>query len=243
VARALLLREEILVGRPARSRPEPLVTLDPVTGDAELVLDYVLDAIEPGGPLNTGWPLDELREPPPGDAPFRAVVLTQQVNPLELRPPLLPGARTPERPNARRDDPTLEELPPFVGPAGVLPRPNRPEIVLTDFPVRVTATGAQPLEVAQDVHDVDELVCELRVLSLSGASASVTMELQTGMQVESSLGWVSAGSFVAVTSAPATQLRVFSHLLHYIRWNVSALTGTSATFFLSCVGRQWSRRS
>ena len=116
------------------------------------------------------------------------------------------------------------------------------ELVLTAIPIRVTATGAQELRLAQDVQDLDEFDLELRVLRLEGTGPSVVVEVQTGMQTESSEGWVSVASFTSVASAPSTVKRNFVNLLRFIRWNVVTLGGTgtpAATCYISGVGRRW----
>jgi hypothetical protein len=219
--RLLVFREDALVVPETPGLPDPVVALDPETFEAELLLDRAVQSIEPEGPLDITLPLDPPRPPPPGTGPFRAVVVPQRLHGLEVRPPLNPGARP-------------------AGVEGVVPRDDRPELLLTVFPTKVTASGAQALELAQDVLDIDELVLTLRVLSLSG-SAVITVALETGMQIESTKGWVSAGAFSAVSSAPTALVRPFRNLLRYVRWSAT-LSGASpaATFFLSGVGRTWS---
>jgi hypothetical protein len=113
-------------------------------------------------------------------------------------------------------------------------------VVLTSIPIRVTATGAQELRLAQDMLLFDQLDLELQVLSLEGASPSITVGLQTGMQIESTEGWVTLGTaFTAVSSAPSSQKRNFPELLRFVRWNVTALSGTAATFYICGLGRRW----
>lgn len=119
---------------------------------------------------------------------------------------------------------------------------KRREIVLTAIPIRVAATGAQELRLAQDIQDLDELDVELQVLRLEGSTPSVTIELQTGMQTESSEGWVSLGNFTAVTSAPFSLKRNIVQVLRFVRWNVTAIAGTpspGATFYICGIGRRW----
>jgi hypothetical protein len=132
--------------------------------------------------------------------------------------------------------------PPVASLGTPVPRPERPDLILTEFPVNVASTGAQPLELARDVLDLDELTLELQVLNLTGGTPDITVEVQTGMQIESTTGWVTVGSFTRFSAAPAAEVRVFTGLLRFVRWNVSTLAGTSGTFFLSGVGRRWSRR-
>lgn len=223
--RVLVFPEETIVGPATPGEPDMLVKLDPETFDAEVVLDRALVSLEPGGPFYSELAFPELRAPPAPEKPFRAVVSTAKLHGLDVRPPLMPGAR-------------------LAASVACGVRTTAPEHLLTDVPVKVTTGGAQALELARELLDGDELVAELRVLSLSGGGA-VTVELQTGMQNQSPVGWVSAGQFSAVGSAPAMQLVRFTHLLRYVRWNVIGLTGASpsATFFLSAIERRWSKDS
>jgi hypothetical protein len=120
--------------------------------------------------------------------------------------------------------------------------PPRERVQLTAAPIRVTATGAQELRLALDVLAFDMLDLELRVLDIEGTTPSITIIVQTGMQRATEEGWVTASTFVAVTSAPASQIRTVQNMLRYVRWNVSALTGTggpAATFLIYGVGRRW----
>jgi hypothetical protein len=223
--RVLVFREETLVGPPEPGVPDMLVALDPETGEAEVVLDRALFSVEPGGPLDIELPLPEPRAPPPPDKPFRAVVKPERLSGLEARAALMPGAR----------DASLRAC-------GIAPRTARTGHLLTELPVKVGTTEAQALELAPDMLAADELSVELRVLALTGGGA-VTIELQTAMQNESTVGWVSAGRFTAVGTAPSIQVMRFTHLLRYVRWSVSSLTGSSpsATFLLAAFAKTWSR--
>ncbi len=121
-------------------------------------------------------------------------------------------------------------------------RANRRPVMITEVPIRVTATGAQDLRLAVDVLDVDELDLELQVLRLEGSGPSVTIEIQTGMQIESSEGWVSVAAFTSVSTAPGSQKRNFPNLLRFVRWNVTAISGSGgpgATFLIHGMGRRW----
>jgi hypothetical protein len=231
MSRAFLFPDERLLTPPKRG--EPLLAFDPLTGQTEVILDDYMPAEDDEEPLELS--LDVSNEKPP-DEPFRALVVPRRIRGLEMRAPLVPGGRTNYRDVLR---PAFEPV-----PGGVMPSSAPGEIVLTAFPVRVTAVGAQALELSQDVLSFDELVVELQVLTLSGGGTpDITVELQTGMQVESTSGWISAGAFARVTTAPSVELKSFTQFLRYVRWNVGGLSGTgpSATFFLSVVGRRWSK--
>ena len=213
---------------------EPLVAFDPLTGESEVIIDAVQWSTLPEGALEAVLPVDEPVAPMTEIEAFRAVIVPRRLRGLERKTPLTPGTRS------RMCGAVLR--PPLASVTGGLaPQPAGTELLLTEFPVNVTGTGAQPLELAREVLHTDEITFELQVLNFSGASPSITVELQTSMQIESTTGWVSAGTFSPISSAPAAQLRPFSRFLRYIRWNVSAISGTSATFFLSGVERRWSR--
>lgn len=222
MVRVLAFDEEQLAGPATPELVEQLVAMDAATGVAEILFEHMMPEVE-------GWLGPMVRRAEPLEpvlpvTPFRATVVPRRMRGLEDRPPLLPGSRAVAR---------------------LRPRSADRELVLTDLPVRVTATGAQPLELAAEVLEADELTLELRVLGLEAAAGGpeVTVELQTGMQRDSSVGWVSCGAFPPVSAAPSAQLRRFGQLLRYVRWNVSALTGSSATFFVSGVPRRWAREA
>ncbi len=109
-------------------------------------------------------------------------------------------------------------------------------------PVRVSAVGAQDLRLALDVLDYDVLDLELRILRLEGTmSPDVTIEIQTGMQTQSAIGWVTLDTFNRASARDTSELRHFGNPLRYIRWNVTAITGTNpaATFQIRGIGRRW----
>ena len=97
-------------------------------------------------------------------------------------------------------------------------------------PIRVTATGRQTLQDALDVSAFDSADVLMWLEQVDGGG-SVTVELITGMQKEREDGWVSLGSFGALSMASTprgVKLQV-TGLLKYMRWNVSAI-GAPATF-------------
>lgn len=145
------------------------------------------------------------------------------------------------RPGARPRSPR-PSMPGNGMAAPVMAGTRRRPVMITEVPIRVSATGAQDLRLAVDVLDVDDLDLELQVLRLEGGTPSVTIELQTGMQTESSEGWVTVSAFTAVSTAPGSQKRNFTNLLRYVRWNVTALSGSggpAATFLIHGMGRRW----
>jgi hypothetical protein len=102
------------------------------------------------------------------------------------------------------------------------------EFTLTPQPVRVTATGKQLIREALDVSAYDQADVLPFVAALEGTTPSVTVRIITGMQVASEDGWVVAGTFSAVT-AGNTPLKISCPgLLKFLRWEVSAISGSGA---------------
>jgi hypothetical protein len=116
--------------------------------------------------------------------------------------------------------------------------------VLTERPVRVTAMGFQPLDEALDIGDFDDLDVSLGVLYLEG-NANVTIELWSGMQNQTDSGFVQLYAFAAQTAVYnkylAAKIKSTDGPLRYLRWKVTALTGSSpaATFFIRGMARNF----
>ncbi len=117
-------------------------------------------------------------------------------------------------------------------------------ITLTQQPIRVTATGFQPIYLASDVGMFDVLDMELGVTGLEGTSPTVTVELWTGMQSQTDDGYVQLYAWSNV-SAANTYLKsgaINSGMLRFVRWKVTTLGGTgspAATFFIRGMGRSY----
>ena len=113
-------------------------------------------------------------------------------------------------------------------------------ITLTHQPIRVTATGFQPLYLAMDVSAFDILDIELGIVGLEGTSPSVTVNVYTGMQNQVDDCWLPLSTF-ASQSTPDTYLKQSFQggFLKYVRWNVTALAGTAATFYIRGMGRSY----
>ncbi len=118
------------------------------------------------------------------------------------------------------------------------------EIRLTTRPIRVTATGAQDLADVLDVLAYDRLDLYLLVYSMEGTSPSVTIKVETSMQNESDDNnlWHEIAAFSAITTSnDSDKQSATSGVLRYIRWRVTALSGTgtpAATFIIHGVGRR-----
>lgn len=103
-------------------------------------------------------------------------------------------------------------------------------INFTPDAVTVSAEGPASLKQTLDVTGYNDVDLVLLVLKLT-ASASVTVSMETSMQ--QSVGWVSLGSFTAVTATDTPEKVRFTGVLRYLRWNVTNLTASaSATFLL-----------
>lgn len=107
-------------------------------------------------------------------------------------------------------------------------------------PVRIAAPGGQDLRLALDVSMFDEIDLELQVVGLEGSGADVTVDIQTGMQTHSGTGWSIVATFLRATSL-SSEKKTLDGFLRYIRWRVSGLNGTAATFLITGIGRTWSR--
>jgi hypothetical protein len=110
---------------------------------------------------------------------------------------------------------------------------------LTAEPVRASATGAQDLRLSKEVGEFHELEIHVRMLNYEGGGAGATILIETGMNQESSDGWITLDTFTPGTSVTTVRHTV-TNPLRYIRWNVSALGGgvsPAVTFHIQCIGR------
>lgn len=105
--------------------------------------------------------------------------------------------------------------------------------MLTREPVRVTANVAQDLRLALEVGDFHELDVSYRLIE---GNSSVSVKLETGMQTDSTDGWVDLGSAFTGTGAPYATKQTITNPLRFIRWNCTNF-GANATFFIQIIGR------
>jgi len=111
---------------------------------------------------------------------------------------------------------------------------SKDQFLLTPQPIRVTNAAKQPLNLALDVSDYDEINALMGLLALVGSSSGVTIRLITGMQVDSEDGWVTLVTFSAQTTANSFDLQnATTGLLRYIRWEVLSLGGATAVTFMN----------
>jgi hypothetical protein len=118
-------------------------------------------------------------------------------------------------------------------------------ITLTQQPVRqVTATNVlQPIYLSLDISGYDFLDMEAGIVGVEGAVTQFTLDLYTGMQVQTDDGWVSAGNLITQAN-PTTnswyKVNFPNSLLRYIRWRVTTITaGTAVTFFIRGMARRY----
>lgn len=106
-------------------------------------------------------------------------------------------------------------------------------IHLTDKPIRNTAATIQELRLAVDVSAYDEL--DLLLTMYEGSSISV--ELWTGMQIETEEGWVIVDTAFTTISLNGETKKNFKNFLRYVRWK--QVTSGDATFMINGIGRRW----
>ncbi len=109
---------------------------------------------------------------------------------------------------------------------------------LTPQPVRVTATGFQPIYLVLDVGAYDFFDAQLGILNLEGtASPNATIELWTGMQNQTDDGYVQLFAW-GNQNTTNTWIRQggISGMLRYLRWKVTALGGTTPAVTFSIRG-------
>ncbi len=108
---------------------------------------------------------------------------------------------------------------------------------LTPQPVRVSVATKQVVEQALDVSDYDEVDALAGIVGVEGSTSGVGLKLLTGMQRESTDGWVTLLTFTSGTlNGPNTYeaVNASTKLLKYIRWEVTGVGGASAITFTVC---------
>ncbi len=119
--------------------------------------------------------------------------------------------------------------------------------------VSFTLNGAGPtlqnLWDAFDVSKYDVLDLELGIVNIGGTLGTVTIDLYTGMQIQTEDGWVQVKNVTTGVSIWGTGLAVGAYVLasqslgflRYIRWQVTTplSAGQSVTFFIRGIGRTY----
>ncbi len=117
-------------------------------------------------------------------------------------------------------------------------------ITLTQQPIRLTAAARQERYLATEVSAFDLMDMQLFVASFEGTGTlSATFKLISSMQVQTDTeGWSDVWIF-SVGSTPNTSYlaTIEAGFLRYLRWELSAITGTSpaVTFWLRGLGRSY----
>ncbi len=105
------------------------------------------------------------------------------------------------------------------------------ELWLTEGVVRVlTGSTKQGLWQAVDVGAYDQLDLLLWINGFEGTPGSLTVEVITGMSMDSEDGWVTAGLFSASSAVNFQEKKNITGLLRYVRWKTTLATATSAMF-------------
>lgn len=111
------------------------------------------------------------------------------------------------------------------------------QFVLTPQPIRASATGKQAMASALPVAGYTTADTYLYVPALEGATPSITVRLIGGWQTETEDGWMVIATYNAVSASSATPQRlVLAFLPPYLRWEVSAISGTSPVAAFTIVG-------
>jgi hypothetical protein len=117
-----------------------------------------------------------------------------------------------------------------AGTAGRTEQAMRDVIEFTKAPVRVTSTTSQDIKDAIEVAPHDQLDALLDVVGVEG-SGTITVEILTGMQKDTTDGWVSIGTFTSVNTTNSHEKIQFTSLLRYVRWNIKSYTTFNAVTF------------
>jgi hypothetical protein len=106
------------------------------------------------------------------------------------------------------------------------------------FDTAVSSTPVyQPLREALDISAFDEMDVLLNLASAKTAtSGSITVEISTGMQTQTDDGWVTAGTFTAMTAVGSQKIHV-TGLLQYIRWRVTSQSFDNVNFAVTGILR------
>lgn len=109
---------------------------------------------------------------------------------------------------------------------------------LTPQAIRASATGRQNLLDSLDVSAYRSGDVFLHVFAFEGVpSLSVMVRMIGGWQTESEDGWLVLATFTAVTAGSATPQRLnLPYLPPYIRWEVSAISGSGALAVFTAKG-------
>jgi len=116
-------------------------------------------------------------------------------------------------------------------------------ITLTSNPIRGSGVGAARMETAIDVLEYDVLDIGASLVAWTGASASITVAIITGMTVDTYDAWISAGTVTLTDTARDGKIQISGSFLRYIRWQITTWGAqTSATWWIRGMARAYSEQ-
>ncbi len=112
-------------------------------------------------------------------------------------------------------------------------------IMLTDQPIRMTATGRQERYLAIDVGHFRGLDLQLLVTAMEGTNPIATVKLIGAMDTDADTeGWSDVGVFAPVSAGSTTRVCTLEQgFFRFLRWELSSLTGTSPVVTFMIWGR------
>jgi len=119
-------------------------------------------------------------------------------------------------------------------------------ITLTENPIRVGYATEQSLDTVVDVLDYDILDLQVEVVGFEtpGASPNIVVAIQTGLQRDTTFGWVQVGVTGTLTNPGTSSAFATIHLagnfLRYVRWFINSWgTQAIATWWIRGLGRSY----
>jgi hypothetical protein len=115
--------------------------------------------------------------------------------------------------------------------------------VLAPPETRVTGTTEQPLYLAREVLEYDELFLKTFFSGCRDSGGTLTVVVDTGMHLENTQGWITlyTDTFSAVLpGAYANHFLTKGTFLRYLRWRVTSYSvGASASFWIAGIARRY----
>ncbi len=118
--------------------------------------------------------------------------------------------------------------------------------VLAPPETRVSAATDQPLYLAREVLDCDELYLQTLYSGARDSAGTMVIAVETGMHLENSDGWISlySDSFGAGTVGTSTvHFLTKGTFLRYLRWRVTSYSvGAFGSFWIAGIARRYGSR-
>lgn len=114
------------------------------------------------------------------------------------------------------------------------------ELWMTDGVVRVTTgTTLQALSQSIEVSAYDQLDLMLWINGFEGTPGNLTVEIITGMSMDSEAGWlpITSTPFSASSAVNFTEMKNFPKVLKFVRWKATLVTATAAMFSVRGMAR------